>query len=132
MAKEFEKYNNWWTRTEIQQYRRESGYFNIKGLKSDITAWNREKPKPIKRQAIQDAVYNNEGYLDWQLFRVALKGLTTEEKLQVLQNRWDHKTNGEVNIKTIGTVIDEIIRIWNYLGALVRGGQLNSKYEVVR
>lgn len=65
------------------------------------------------------AVYEADGFEDWQLFRVSMKGLTTRQKIAMCRHRW----NSMITCNEGDSVI-ETHRIWNYLGALKRGGQL--------
>lgn len=53
---------------------------------------------------------------DWQQFRVALKGMPTQEKLDQLLLYWTFSDRDEA----------AAIRVDNYLKALCRGGQLYS------
>jgi hypothetical protein len=71
---------------------------------------------------VQFAVYHAEDHVEWQKFRVGLKGLTTKEKLYCLQ--W-YTVHNEDNLHTD-------VRVHNYLGALIRGGQLDSELRIVR
>lgn len=69
------------------------------------------------------AVYEAEGFEDWQLFRVSLKGLTTKQKVAMLRMYWDVQVDC-----ARGDIIIDSQRVWNYIGALKRGGQLvNSR-----
>jgi hypothetical protein len=69
--------------------------------------------------------------VEWQLFRVSLKGYNTREKLYRLSFRYAY-------MRSIYQTEDEMewfrerVRICNYIYALRRGGQLNSNFEVVR
>jgi len=89
-------------------------------------------------EAVHAAVYLSNDTAEWQLFRVSMKGLTTHEKLWMLEQRMQRKIVG-INIGMFVNQMDyaaardkEQCRIDNYLGALVRGGQLSKTYEVVR
>lgn len=73
------------------------------------------------RQDINYAVYQAEDAEEWQKFRVGLKGLVTEAKLYCLAWYYGQQS----------TVLRHI-RVHNYLGALVRGGQLNDKLEIIK
>lgn len=73
------------------------------------------------QEAIRNAVYVVYGAEDWQKFRVGLKGLVTEAKLYCLA--WYY---------TQAPTVMRHIRVQNYLGALVRGGQLNGKLEILK
>jgi hypothetical protein len=67
---------------------------------------------------IRQAVYELEDSERWQLFRVSMKGRTTSEKLYMLHNYYAKHD--------AATVAREKCRIDNYIGALKRGGQLDS------
>lgn len=55
----------------------------------------------------------------WQRFRLSLKGLATEEKLERLA-QWPIRDRADQ------------VRVWNYLNALKRGGQLDLQGRVQR
>ena len=74
------------------------------------------------RVEVADAVYQSGDYMDWQMFRVGLKGLTTKDKLRAL---WCRLTAYEESAT-------ERVRVNNYIGALKRGGQLNDKLEIAK
>jgi hypothetical protein len=76
---------------------------------------------------VQKCVYHYSDHVEWQLFRVSLKGLDTYEKLYCLDKYFGMVVNDGAT-----QYIVEKCRIDNYIGALVRGGQLNRKYEVQR
>lgn len=82
-----------------------------------------------KRKQVIYAVSEHPTHRDWQKFRVAMKGTTTSQKLYMLDN-WlaSRAQEGDPDWET------EIIRVDNYIGALVRGGLLSPspKYEVIR
>jgi hypothetical protein len=71
---------------------------------------------------IAHAVYGSSSSEEWQKFRVGLKGCSTKVKLLRLERR---------RVAMIRLGADEAdlerIRINNYIGALVRGGQLEAK-----
>lgn len=128
----FEHYNS--------KYRRLAGtalkcYENLvqrKIPKEEINAfhWSTEIYGPYvtySQEKVEWAVYHAEGFDDWQKFRVSLKGLSTKEKLYCLATYWTSFMNGTDRQRLLVQ-----IRCNNYLGALIRGGQLNSKLEVVR
>lgn len=82
--------------------------------------------------SIRFAVYHAPGAEEWQQFRVSLKGLTTREKLYALGWYWDeHIAPGASAHTSHEAWSREIIRVNNYLGALKRGGQLDSNLRVV-
>lgn len=77
---------------------------------------------------IRHAVYESSGAENWQKFRVALKGLSCMEKLYALNWYWYRNivsgTKGQAALQTV--------RINNYLGALKRGGFLDSQLRVIK
>lgn len=79
--------------------------------------WNRIVAKYTVDEVTRFAV----GDKAWQEFRVSLKGLSTEDKLdKLLSWRKAHTDRrGQVQVD-------------NYINALKRGGQLNSDLEVVK
>lgn len=83
--------------------------------------------KSLGREEIDSAVYKVPSAVEWQQFRVSLKGLATKEKLYCLLWRWLHHS---ADLDAIEREY-ELIRIQNYLGALVRGGHLNSDWRVL-
>jgi hypothetical protein len=88
-----------------------------------------EWPLPVLRWAqwqVQEVVYLADDHEEWQLFRVSMKGLSTSEKLYMLHNRYI-----TLDLDNNQNWVDHC-RIDNYISALVRGGQLDSNYKVVR
>lgn len=74
---------------------------------------------------IAQAVDNEE----WQVFRVSLKGKSTEDKLSELRRYWNANSHGHtVSLAHKRDVLqydcDICIRVDNYIKALCRGGQL--------
>lgn len=80
----------------------------------------------VEQVKVQWAVYEHPTAEEWQKFRVSLKGLSTKEKLYCLAWRLAQYNKAEAIYRL------ELIRVNNYLGALIRGGQLNANLEVVR
>lgn len=79
------------------------------------------------------AVYESPGAEEWQKFRVSLKGLSTKEKLYCLGDYWDrHIAPGASAYPHKDDWNLQIIRVNNYIGALIRGGQLDSNLNVQR
>ena len=79
---------------------------------------------------VQLCVYRAGDVEKWQRFRVCLKGLSTSEKLAFLLayfNTFAHRQDESTYEK-------EKCRIDNYIGALVRGGQLSSdgQYRILQ
>lgn len=64
----------------------------------------------------------------WQKFRLTLKGLTTEQKLDKLFLRYMDPMLRETRERS--RRID--VQVWNYINALKRGGQLSSNLRVQR
>lgn len=99
-----------------------------------ITEWVREVDS-WSQVNVQQAVYNREGYVEWQIFRASLKDLSTREKLyflddylQCMYDQYDESDGGDRE----HDVWYEKCRVDNYIGALVRGGQLNSQYLIIK
>jgi len=69
---------------------------------------------PWLRQ-VNEAVYYAPGWERWQIFRISLKGLSIGSKLVRLLEYWQD-TEGHSDRDV------EWVRIYNYLGALLRGG----------
>jgi len=64
---------------------------------------------------VNTAVYYAPGWERWQIFRISLKGLSIGSKLVRLLEYWDdHKDTPNRD--------NDRIRVYNYLGALLRGG----------
>ena len=79
-----------------------------------------------------NAVYDESDAVNWQIFRAALKGLSTQQKLFILA---EHRDEMEFDYTTTGDDKQwqiERCRIDNYINALRRGGQLGAGYEIVR
>jgi hypothetical protein len=82
---------------------------------------------------IRHAVYLAGEAETWQQFRVSLKGLSTKEKLYCLMWYWGvHVTPGAGAHRSLYAWKNEKIRVNNYLGALKRGGQLDSNLHVIK
>lgn len=128
MAKEFKDYDRAFTKAQIMNKRRQYLF----GDHSEIKSWEHAVEIAVwSNDFIRQAVYFVYDAEEWQLFRVSLKGLSTQEKLLMLENRWN------VWVKDNTTTTEhrdvEKCRIDNYLGALVRGGQLAVRtYEVLK
>lgn len=115
MAKEFKQFD--------RLYRKE-GLALAMSLRSrmktymdgDVVSWVNEASKsPFPHDVIRNLVYFCEDASEWQIFRVALKSFNTHEKLALLKSRYESGSE------------DDKIRISNYIGALLRGGQLVRK-----
>ncbi len=135
MAKEFKNFDTMFSKEELAATRKRYG------INSDIVYADGEpgSPKSIKKwensvlswtnQQIREAVYLVPSSLDWQRFRVSLKGLSTQEKLYMLDKRLGEAL---MHVKDEQESIYECCRIDNYIGALVRGGQLDTDYNIKR
>ena len=83
------------------------------------------------KEEIAHAVYGSAGAELWQKFRVGLKGLTTAQKLFCL-SWYLSKSVLQVRDKPVGKeqsrrrAMCDVIRVSNYIGALVRGGLLTA------
>ena len=78
---------------------------------------------------VQHAVYEAEDHEEWQKFRCSLKGQSTQMKLARL---YLYRQKCFADALTSQDRERAQIRVDNYIGALVRGGQLNAAHEVVR
>lgn len=85
------------------------------------------KPSVWTKAQVRYAVYESDTADVWQQFRVSLKGCETPKKLARLYSRFIYGDNLNKVEKTL-----EKCRIDNYIGALVRGGQLNKGLWIVR
>lgn len=123
-TKAFKDWNKQFSRQELIVVRQEylKTYTVLDRWPHEVEQWVHEE--------VRGAVYEAEDTEDWQRFRVAMKGLTTQEKLGMLNNYFekfvDRTTDGNVEWPKYKCRID------NYIGALVRGGQLNSNLEIAK
>ena len=76
------------------------------------------KIQSLSPHRIRKAVSN----VKWQQFRLSLKGLPTEEKLDRLAD-WRERNSGGGYTR---------VQVDNYLNALKRGGQLDMQLRVAR
>lgn len=108
------------------------------GSDSDLSAKELEEARKITSwpfaivywslKEIRHAVYEAEGFEEWQKFRVSMKGQSTQVKLYRLKQRaieMGEKFKDNYEQERI-----EKCRIDNYIGALVRGGQLNIELVI--
>lgn len=83
--------------------------------KMPVESWTQEQ--------VKTAVYECADSLEWQKFRVSLKGFSTREKLVRLAYYRQYK----------GLYNQVKCRVDNYIGALVRGGCLKpDTYEIIK
>jgi len=72
----------------------------------------------------------------WQQVRLSMKGKPTHEKLAILKAWWDKHIltseipAGAVPMKRTAWGYAVFVQVYNYLGALRRGGQLDSQNRV--
>lgn len=137
MAKEFKDFDvkyKIYAGTALNTIRRLGGHIAQDDIAAcDYWPYTSRFTEEYSATSINFAVYHAPGAEDWQKFRVSLKGLTTREKLYCLMWYWE--THVDVGAGTHVTVEDwsrEIIRVNNYLGALKRGGQLDSALRVIK
>lgn len=118
--KEFKRYNNQFRkeRAQLSEEDQQRAHF-IQRWNWHVSSWG--------QNAVQVAVYSSSTALHWQKFRVSLRGLTTQEKLFLLNRR-----KQATNLLDDNEAMLEAVRIDNYIGALRRGGQLDEQYRIVR
>lgn len=119
MAKEFKDFDKMFSTAEIEACR---NTYLVGRSSNQYSKWH-EEINVWSNAEVREAVYFAEGSHRWQLVRVSMKGLTTQEKLYML-HMYFLKHRGEHWVKC---------RVDNYIGALVRGGQLSvGTYEVLK
>jgi hypothetical protein len=133
--KQFKDYDGVFTAQQLDAERKKFKAFDdVSGIKY----WAHGYVQPDQGD-VQYAVYKAVDAARWQLFRVALKGLSTRQKLRMMYVRWEMfdcdcvdygMVRGKIYDADISAV--EWVRLNNYIGALRRGGQLNERLEVVR
>lgn len=90
----------------------------------------RDHLKAVDNTIIAYAVYESPTADEWQKFRVSLKGMSTEKKLVRLERRVY-----AMQIKHGSTSTEcelEFVRIFNYIGALIRGGLVDEKGHIIK
>jgi hypothetical protein len=135
MAKEFLDWNNKFSKAQLAAKRKE---FGVREADTDYwigvgeyNGWGRQI-QSWSAAEIRLAVYFEEDAAEWQCFRVALKGLSTQQKLHMLDVRYNQYVGfGSADVSDEKRR-REHCRIDNYLGALVRGGQLTVEYKLQR
>lgn len=133
MAKEFQDWDRHFAQAQIESCRAQ-WRSNIQrlsqrelGICQGIGFWiYHNNYRVYDRAVVADAVYTSADPAEWQKFRVSMKGLSTHEKLAWLEARWDIYVKDDA----MGTRDVEKVRINNYIGALRRGGQLDSDFNV--
>lgn len=117
MSKEFKNFDSCFTQKQIDSCRRQYGYY----CRKEVYEYCPIENIIFDNDSIRYAVYFAPDAISWQLFRVALKGISTNEKINMLVSYQKHNTSS-----------NDIIRIANYIGALKRGGQLDKNLKIVR
>lgn len=123
MVQEFKDYDKVYSKFKhkLMQYEIDSRTFDI--TKADkLTGWSFKIAK-YSNEEIREAVYFEKTAEEWQKFRVSLKGFNTWEKLYRLEYRLQHFAG-------TSQYMLEVLRVDNYLGALVRGGQLSTTHVI--
>lgn len=134
MAKEFKdydkKYSKW--KGQLLEYELDHPMFKL----ADAIIYQRSifwTKQSYTTDTIRKAVYETLGAEEWQRFRVSLKGFSTPEKLYRLVFRLGYYTTLHTSELILRDEFNyETIRFNNYLGALVRGGQLQTDGKVLR
>lgn len=130
MVQEFKDYDKVYSKFKgkFMAYETGQGFCEMMAEADSVTEWTYKVGKYTNAE-IRNAVYFAEGFEEWQKFRVSLKGFNTKEKLVRLWYRRGHFKCADA---TEGLAALERLRIDNYLGALVRGGQLSTTHVVQR
>lgn len=122
MAKEFKDFDKKYAKFKGQHglsARQLESASCVSGWPYSIGYWDKAQ--------IKDAVYDSESAEEWQYFRVTQKGLSTQVKLFRLELRLIKHWGLEDRERQ-----RERCRIDNYIGALVRGGQLDQQLKIQR
>lgn len=127
--KEFKAWDKHFSKAELQYFRDTSPYFTstYDYVMSRHSWMYSQYRQSWDQETIQEAAYKREDAREWQKFRVALKGLTTEAKLAALEIYWEIHVqhSNSISISRINHC-----RVDNYIGALIRGGQLTTDYKI--
>lgn len=149
MTKEFKQYDRMYARymhTTLDWEHISVEEVELTAVIENVTKWG-----IIVEQWTQEhvnwAVYHAKDYLEWQKFRVSMRGFSTAAKLVRLKKYYEVRLYDELkrmehaaNLSPEDEYTDmmrkhraiEKCRIDNYIGALRRGGFLNENYEVVK
>ena len=136
MVQEFKQYDKKYAAFKgklmgYEESMQRSGSFNLK-FACTFSGWG-YKVGSYTNAEIREAVYFAEGAEEWQKFRVSQKGFSTQEKLFRLEKRWLHYCSGDTKYPGMEKMAKlEQLRIDNYIGALVRGGQLSVDHRIQR
>lgn len=95
---------------------------------SAMTEWPYSGPMGFNQRLVNKCcVDTSEPFVaEWQKTRLFMKGKPTHVKLSIL-DAWYDKYKLDSNTEVRAAVI---VQVYNYLGALRRGGQLNDKNQV--
>lgn len=95
-----------------------------------ITGWDNENRRVVAGYSPSDVkkhcVMNDE----WQGIRLSMKGVDTYRKLEILEAWWDQNLVYDSDFGTYEALWSTEVQVGNYLGALVRGGQLNNERQI--
>lgn len=94
-----------------------------------INEWPGNKIEAWSQDEVQYAVYEAPDHESWQKFRCSLKGQSTRMKLARLHL---YLEKCKADASSIAEMRLAQVRVDNYLGALIRGGQLNTTLHVIR
>lgn len=127
--KRFKQYDKLYQHLRNTFYSQEADEKLIRVFAEDRLTWpyGYNQPSP---DDVRDAVYLCNTAHEWQAFRVSLKGQTT--KMKVARLIWRYVHNISTHHHESAEFKREVVRINNYIGALIRGGQLNVNLEIVR
>lgn len=122
MAKEFKDYDKKYRHLigTLLPHEPQPAQLKVWPYMADFIPW--KKPD---HATIAAAVYGSEV---WQMFRVSLKGWSTEHKLGRLAYRHDRM----ICRRHASYVDTEVLRINNYIDSMKRSGLINQKGEVIK
>lgn len=91
----------------------------------------REWALPLIRHVNRDEVLGAVMDPEWQRVRLSMKGMSTHDKLDVLESYWmGYDAMHEVNAISKQELHLVWVRVINYLTALKRGGQLSMEGRI--
>lgn len=138
MAKEFKLWNRAFKEADVVIVRKaymldkDSIEAQQTQLESFWGLWftTQQKERTWTHEEIRFAVYEAEDARRWQLFRVSMRSITTQEKLGMLYTYLleARESYNETDAKIQWDI--ERCRVYNYLGALVRGGQIDQQCRI--
>lgn len=124
MAKEFKEWEKRFSTEEIRRERvnwlsRIPEKLALESWEFGVASWSHEE--------VRKAVYEARDAESWQKLRIALKGTTTQQKLAILVEYMFDADNFDREDRWV-----MLCRVDNYIGALKRGGQLDSQLRIVK